>query len=381
MSMTIGLALAATLVAATGTATTGPAGADRPTEHRRPVMVELLPLPSDPWALPIAMNDDGVVVGGSGGRPVRWDPDGRPTPLPTLGHHIAQVSDINDAGTVVGLAYTPTAVPHAVLWRADGTVVDLGARHGHLTSYAAAVNDRGAVVGHIGDDAVLWQPNGTVQTLPDPESAWWTTAEGLTDNGTIIGTTTLPGGVRHSIVWRGVDHRPTVLPTDTELVAVAGRGWTAGHAVEPRTTMPAATVWNPAGRVTAMGALPGAAHSWASAVNGSGTAVGSSTFADHSHRATRWNRFGAVTELSGPAGFPLVLAVAVTDDETVVGYAQGETFPVVQRALRWDRFGRPSELGTLPGTLGARPIAVNRRGMVVGIASNGVSHDRAVLWR
>jgi len=44
---------------------------------------------------------------------------------------------------------------HAILWD-DGTVIDLGSLPGNLQSMAAAVNNRGDVVGRGDAVAIMW---------------------------------------------------------------------------------------------------------------------------------------------------------------------------------------------------------------------------------
>jgi hypothetical protein len=89
-----------------------------------------------------------------------WRWDGRAIhglePLPGHGHSGATA--VNDRGDVVGWSdvvpradLIPGPGTRAVLWRADGTVVDLG------PGLARDVNQRGDVVGERGGRAVRWQ--------------------------------------------------------------------------------------------------------------------------------------------------------------------------------------------------------------------------------
>jgi probable HAF family extracellular repeat protein len=159
------------------------------------------------WASPVQVTDDGTVIGYSGttegSRMFRWR-DGRMTDLGTLGgahtyqphylpgqpdlvnergqitgtsevaenvHHAfiwrnGRIRDlgtlggthsygfgINDDGDVVGLSETAAGEWHAFLWR-DGRMIDLDGGAGD--SAAAAINDRGQVLGYRGGSAVLW---------------------------------------------------------------------------------------------------------------------------------------------------------------------------------------------------------------------------------
>ena len=59
---------------------------------------------------------------------------------------------VNGAGDVVGYATTATGVPHAVLWRPNGALVDLGTTL-LGESVALAISDSGQVVGRTGTGA------------------------------------------------------------------------------------------------------------------------------------------------------------------------------------------------------------------------------------
>lgn len=90
-----------------------------------------------------------------------------------------QVSALNDFGAVVG-----RSGDHAVVWRADGTVMlDLG------VGMAYAVNNDGQIVGVTQDRAVLWNPDGSIAAdlgalagVNAPSAAY-----GINDSGQIVG--------------------------------------------------------------------------------------------------------------------------------------------------------------------------------------------------
>jgi len=139
-----------------------------------------------------------------------------------------------------------------------------------------------------------------------------------------------------------------------------------------------------------------------SGVNNSGTAVGSSVSyvsgADMGPRAVRWDASGAAaTELgnlgtnNGSIGSTNVVAYAVNDDGTAVGYASKFDGGVNKglRAVRWDASGAAAtELGNLgtdsDGITYVVALAVNDAGTAVGRSEKyvgGVSKGyRAVRW-
>jgi probable HAF family extracellular repeat protein len=66
------------------------------------------------------------------------------------------VTSINDRGEIVGYGAGPHASQGAFLWR-KGQFIDLGARIGHVETFAFGINDRGDVVGSYSDDGREFQ--------------------------------------------------------------------------------------------------------------------------------------------------------------------------------------------------------------------------------
>lgn len=126
--------------------------------------------------------------------PVIWDTRGakapQALPLPA-GDTVGVAMSINDRGDAVGTTGTcdntvVSAVgllfgPHAVLWRKDGSVTDLG--HG----VAASINNRGEVTG------------GTPVSETDIHGFLWTSATGAVDLGTVgEDTSSFPAMINNS---------------------------------------------------------------------------------------------------------------------------------------------------------------------------------------
>jgi len=110
-------------------------------------------------------------------RVFRWDAVNGSIELPLLpGAGRCGVRDINDAGDIVGYSGD-----HAVLWKADGSVVDLG------IGGACGINSLGQIVGDLGNHAVLWNPDGGVVDLGMPPGAGSTYARAINDLGQIVG--------------------------------------------------------------------------------------------------------------------------------------------------------------------------------------------------
>jgi probable HAF family extracellular repeat protein len=174
---------------------------------------ELPPWHGDSASAATAINDAGQAVGISGRcdqgvgrfsalRAIRWDRNGKPDTLPTLGGLTWHTPmDINEQGDVVGFGNPPGESPEgdfiarAFLWT-DGsaTAKDLRTLPGNLFSEAFAINERGQVVGisfggTAATHAFLWQNdvlldlNDLVDIAPDVLIS----AQDIDDQGRITG--------------------------------------------------------------------------------------------------------------------------------------------------------------------------------------------------
>lgn len=117
------------------------------------------------YAIACAINDEGIVVGRSGG-PAKWLADGTLESLPTLGNINGSCAHgLNDNGQIVGeLGFG------AVLWDSDGSIIDLGSMIDGYQSCATGINENGWITGYMYSSdwsycqAVVWQP------VPEPSS-------------------------------------------------------------------------------------------------------------------------------------------------------------------------------------------------------------------
>ena len=106
-----------------------------------------------------------------------------------------EATGINAQGVVVGTS-SAGSFSRAFVWE-KGVMRDLGAYPGHNTR-AAAINDRGQILGSVDEKTFLWD-NGQTQIITDTFTAM-TTALGA--NGEVIGSTDAGGNVRHAFVWK-----------------------------------------------------------------------------------------------------------------------------------------------------------------------------------
>jgi probable HAF family extracellular repeat protein len=139
---------------------------------------------------------------------------------PLAGDTVGMALWINDAGEAVGASGTcantvlpPLAYgPHAVLWEADGSAIDLGNLGGKAISAGLSINNQGSVTGAstLNDQssvfdghAFLWtKATGKMQdlgTLPGDHSS---VGLGINDGGDVVGASIDSSGNSRAYLWR-----------------------------------------------------------------------------------------------------------------------------------------------------------------------------------
>jgi uncharacterized membrane protein len=230
LGLVVASGVAAVLVAAplapAGAAGSGAAGSGvaRPVSPSYRVFdLGTLPGASDSAAL--GVNDRGVVVGNSGGQAVLWR-NGRIVELGAPGPGSSAV-DINERGEVVGNGSVDGA-SRAFMWR-HGRISVLPPLPGDQNSFANAVNDRGDVVGFSRDPgfrAVLWRSDGTMVDLTAETGL--VVVNDLDNSGRLAGATAPDGMNQIPVVWsRG--HVTVLTSTSGTASAINDRGEVAGY--------------------------------------------------------------------------------------------------------------------------------------------------------
>jgi uncharacterized membrane protein len=212
-----------------GQAYTNEAGSYAATWDARAKIWRALPRPfPNTNASARGMNEDGDVVGSSGGRAIVWR-GGQAVVLPPPNpQDYCGAYAINNAGDVAGWCYQANASHTvAVVWDDSGPRI-LWGNPGDDGTFARAINDAGEVVGTERGAALLW---GLDDKKP-LELAPVGVANGINNLGVSVGFVGVNGGTTR------------------------------------------ATVWNADGQAVDLGLLAGGSYSWLRAINDAGDATG-----------------------------------------------------------------------------------------------------------
>src|SRR5207302_4587432 len=103
---------------------------------------------------------------------------------------------------IVGQASTLSGDKHAFLYE-NGIMTDLGTLPGDTSSSAAAINDRGQIVGTSGfpgEHAFLFD-NGVMIGLPTLPGGHFSGALGINNHGEIVGSSDATNALSHATLW------------------------------------------------------------------------------------------------------------------------------------------------------------------------------------
>lgn len=299
-----------------------------------------------------AINNNGLIVGEMGGRPVKWENGGMKYigGLSTYFSSRGSAIDVNDAGDIVGSAWTDEYEYHATIWT-EGQVKDLGVVAGQKYSSASVINNKGVVGGTVaveqGYSAALWSSHSMsiLERGPGNDSGMIT---GMNDVGDILYREERSGvGLIGSyiimasgskIILRGLDGI-----NDPQANGINNYGSIVGSSSTkpPRgeRSKSHATLWVE-GDAHDLGALPGFEYSSAFSISNSGFIVGESYSPVSGVMAgTLWangdildlNDFLDPSDVSD--GWVIKSAVDVNDAGAIVGYASNKLTGAVHAYL------------------------------------------------
>jgi len=254
----------------------------------------------------------------------------------------ARPVSINDRGEVTGyIDRDPTGSPDVpdrpFVWSGPGTLRELAVPAGTVDNVMGhAINNRGEVLGNIGNNVLIWAPDGSSRTIAPPAGQSWVGPRDFNDAGTLV-SETWQEGVASSTVRRRADGTLDV---------------------------------------TQSGFRPG----FLSDVMNASGAVAGLTWTDIP-RPVVWDADGTLRILSTPRGGGE--AMAINDAGLVAGtYGfEGNSSEVIASAV-WRPNGEFVAIPLVPGVDvdSQRPYGVNNLGQVVGY-TNLTNHDNdAYYW-
>jgi uncharacterized membrane protein len=277
----------------------------------------------------------------------------------------AVATDVNGRGLVVGTVYNSArGTSRAAVWRHGG--FHLLPTGGAESTSAAAVNDKGVVVGSGDDEALLWR-DGRVKTLPSLGS--FTRAYDVNNHGLVGGTSnSLP------VLWRGGRIIELSGPEAAAFPSVYGVSNT-GFRVGADEVFPVAWRY---GKPLLLDEIDGFEFGYARQVNDEGVVVGSSDDGSTWSVPVVWRNWQASV-----LWFPRLRAEAAwADDVNEHGVIVGgmDMIDVADRAVAWVG----DSLIRLPGQ-NATAHAVNDTGLIAGQVhfgfTDGHTVSDAATWR
>jgi hypothetical protein len=389
---TVLMVAAVTALAVAGT----PAAVAAPNDV--PGSVVLQGVPGSLRTQAVDINNYGVVLGMSDGTPVRWDPTGRLTALPLPpGQGTAAPFRITDSGFAIGAGSRDDGAGHHIgvglLWDPLGSLVDTRLPPGSRETRAADVNESGTVVGAaaIGDDglahAVRWDSAGRVTVLRELRGATWSAALAINDQGVTVGySEALVAGTRvsHAVLWDAAgwiaDLGGPFSTATSQAIGINNAGTILGVRDDQTVS------WRRLGlgRVTVLPPPPNFTSYRPVELNDSGVVLGQGStnemMVDH---PIRWDSHGRATDLGGGYNYH-TWASAMNSSGTVAGTSDdGWHMPNVPRysvAVLWDPAGTMSYLGAPVGGW-STTTGINDSGVVCGVSGDNDGTDmHAVLW-
>jgi probable HAF family extracellular repeat protein len=276
----------------------------------------------DATQVPTKLNNLGDIVGRKAGggdaapRATLW---GRSRSAKHLGvfpgGDYSSATGINDAGEIVGVSNTGTAILPFV-WTKKGGLGHVPLLAGDSCGQAIAINKNGHVVcyssGPNGSRVFLWTRKTDPQNLGPLPGGDYSRARDLNDFDEVAGVSGSSHGER-AVLWTksGTVRDLGTLPGDSssEAMAINSAGDVVGYSKGPSGMR--AFIWTNGGGMEELGILPGGTSSRALGINDSGTVVGTSTTGLEDH-AFVWQKQTSIVDLNdeGSAALGIMLVEA-----------------------------------------------------------------------
>jgi probable HAF family extracellular repeat protein len=313
-----------------------------------------------------------------------------------------RAAGLNDAGQVAGYVCKSNghgSVPHAFLWKHDGTpMVDLGGSSSR-PSVGTALNESGLATGYSdsgGGDSFAFVSSGDgapMTPIYDGLGGNNVKSYAINDSGQLTGEAAVMIGVGpyHAFVWKN-DGSPmldlgTLGGLQSRGIAINASGQVAGSSEFPGVSGEThAFVWkNDGSPMLDLGTLGGTADAPYSAsvgINAAGQVAGNSSVpgAVFNEHAFFWRNDGSPIQDLGTLGGSQSIARALNESGQVVGES-GTAQRNHSHAFVWLNNGTPlKDLGNFGGP-DSWAFDINFSGQVTGMASFPHGPYHAYIWR
>lgn len=316
--------------------------------------------------------------------------------LGTLGGTSSYAAAINSGGVVVGWSQTKSGDTHAFRWTATAGMVDLGTLPGEQGSQAVAILDGSStsgtrILGVSGRDAVVWSPSASISVLPVPliPDASFAYPQGFNDRGDVVGFDSGGNLGQHAWIWSARDGKSD-LSNAVEAASNEGSASAVTSGGVALLTTRASTctriaqcwrtyLWNRASGFQPLGMPHGDLDASVTglALNEDRTVVG---WVEESGAVApyRWSALAGFTLLPNYSSAAYAYAAGINASGTTVGAALDATSGSIVATV-WPANGGIQRLSP-DDRHPSVALAINRGGMIAGWASlaSGVNH--AVVW-
>jgi probable HAF family extracellular repeat protein len=307
---------------------------------------------------------------------VSAEPSGSIIDLGTLGGTRTTPFAVNDLGVVVGGSNLVGDLVQSPLIRSNGTMQQLGTLPGHAQGHVRAINNLGQMVGEtfpaglfgiLNPRAVLWDSDGIAHDLNTPATAaaGWTVLTlglGINDAGQIVGEGRR-GTLQHAFQLDNgaITDLGTLGGPGSFAIGINRFGQIAG-AAEGSDGLSHPVIWTN-GIIRDLGG-----NGWANALNDFGEATGF-LFSATGYRPVFWDASGTPVLL--PLLDPAAIVFGINNLQQMAG-AGNTAGGLAVRAVVWQD-GSPIDLETLISTGDELTAAygINNAGQVIGQKASG----------
>ncbi|MFC8428318.1 hypothetical protein [Streptomyces sp. NPDC057253] len=293
-------------------------------------------------------------------------------PLPP-GANSSYPAAINDDGVIVGYTTVSNNQMSPTRWNPDLSPTTLPLLPGDPMGYVESVSDDGTAAGWSGSHPVRWPPDGTVTPLQPLPGDTWTVLRAMSRTGIAVGESAL-GGTYHAVKWRPDGQAVPLAPLNGDTLAfalsvnssgtVAGVSFSDYNAYHP-------VKWNPDGTPVPLDATSAYSTAWVVRINDAGTVLAREAVPTggtrNQSRSVTWGADGTVTDLG-----PHSIANDINAAGTVVGRQLGAD-NIDYTATSWSPDGTATAIGSAYEYTTA--VAVNDAGVSVGHTGVKVPSD------